>query len=275
MPLIGNMLWRIGELLEFDEQLAWTREAGFDGVGFHASPGVPGQWRGLDPATCDARERKRLRRELAGFAFVEIHAPFAIELRAGNLPAAVAALMPVLQLASDLRAGVVTVHAALPDDAEGHDAAAWCGPMQELDARAAQAQTVIALEITQGFDLVRAWGLPGIGVTLDVGHMYLPTTRPALEGAGGIGALIRRLGTGLVHLHLHDTDGSVDHIETGTGIVDFGALAAALTEIGYRGGMTLELNPSRCGPEGIRRSAAHVRARFAETGRAGGAGPGP
>lgn len=151
--------------------------------------------------------------------------------------------------------------------------AEWGGPMQELDACAAQARAVIGLEIVDGFDLVRDWGLPRIGVTLHVGHLYLPTTRPALEGAGGIGALIRRLGTGLVHLHLHDTDGSADHIETGTGIVDFGAFAA-LTDIGYRRGMTLELNPSRSTAGGIGRSAAHVRALYPDReGR--GRGPGP
>lgn len=266
MPPIGNMLWRIGELLDFDEQLAWTRAAGFDGVGFHASAGVPGQWRGLDPAACDAPERARLCRELAGLAFVEIHAPFAIELRCHNLPSAVAALAPVLELAGDLGAGVVTVHAVLPDGARGHDPAAWSGPVQELDARAAQAQTVIALEIVEGFDLVRAWGMANIGVTLDVGHMYLSSHMPALERAGGIGSLIRRLGADLVHLHLHDTDRVVDHIEAGTGVVDFHAIAAALMDIGYRRGMTLEMNPSRCAPDGILRSAEHVRARLREVG---------
>ena len=47
---IGNMLWRIGELLDFDRQLAWIRDAGFDGVGFHASAGSPGSGAALSPA---------------------------------------------------------------------------------------------------------------------------------------------------------------------------------------------------------------------------------
>ena len=40
---IGNMLWRIGRLLDVNRQIAWTQQAGFDGVGFHASAGAPGQ----------------------------------------------------------------------------------------------------------------------------------------------------------------------------------------------------------------------------------------
>jgi hypothetical protein len=54
------MLWRIGDVLDFDQQLAWTRAAGFDGVGFHASGGAPDQWQGIEPARCGAAERRRL-----------------------------------------------------------------------------------------------------------------------------------------------------------------------------------------------------------------------
>ena len=80
MTAIGNMLWRIGDILDFDAQLAWTREAGFDGAGFHASAGAPGKWRGLEPADTSRERRVALRRELSAFSFAEIHAPFAIEL---------------------------------------------------------------------------------------------------------------------------------------------------------------------------------------------------
>ena len=111
MLKIGNMLWRIGRLLDVERQMAWTRRAGFDGVGLHASAGTPGQWRGIEPSACGPEERARLREKLADFAFVEIHAPFAIELRAENLPESVSALAPVLDFAHDLGAGVVTLHA--------------------------------------------------------------------------------------------------------------------------------------------------------------------
>ena len=266
MLKIGNMLWRIGELLDFDLQLAWTRDAGFGGVGFHASAGVPGKWCGIEPSACDVMERERLRREIGRFSFSEIHAPFAIELKTGALFSSITALMPVLTLAEDLDVGVVTVHAQLPGTGADSDVSAWLVPMQELDAESARTQTSVALEITEGFDMVMRWGLTNVGVNLDVGHMYMPDNRQTLTDMGGIGKLIRHIGGSLIHLHLHDVDGDTDHIEIGTGVVAFDEIAGALRDIGYPYGVTLELNPDRVTPEGIRRSAEHVRRCFCEAG---------
>lgn len=260
MTAIGNMLWRIGDILDFDAQLAWTREAGFDGAGFHASAGAPGKWRGLEPADTSRERRVALRRELSAFSFAEIHAPFAIELTSDDLTAGIAALGAVLELAADLAVSVVTVHAQIGDADRDRDA--WLGPMTDLDRQAARARTTIGLEIVDGFDAVRAWGLPHVGVTLDVGHMYAPARAEVLGRHSGIGGLIRHLGPALVHLHLHDTDGETDHFEIGRGIVDFPDIAAGLRETGYARGATLEMNPNRCSPEGIVRSAARVREIF-------------
>ena len=260
------MLWRIGEMLDFDRQLAWTRDAGFGGVGFHASAGVPGNWCGIEPSACDATERERLKREIGWFSFSEIHAPFAIELKTETLSSSIAALVPVLNLARDLGVGLVTVHAQLSGTDTDTDLSGWLVPMQELDAEAAQMQTQVALEIVGGFDAVVSWGLPNVGVNLDVGHMYLPANRRTLRDIGGIGNLIRHIGVSLVHLHLHDVDGRTDHIEIGTGVVAFDEIAAALQDIGYPYGATLELNPDRVAPEGIRRSAQHVNRCFGEAG---------
>ena len=251
------MLWRIGEILDFDEQLAWTRDAGFDGVGFHASPGVSGKWRGVEPSTCSLEERKRLRREIAAFSFAEIHAPFAITLTGETLVDDVAALSPILEFAGGLGVGIVTVHALLPDGDVG--LRGWPGPMEALNGQAIRTGTRIGLEITDGFDAVRNWSLSHIGFTLDVGHMVLPSGRPALRAAGGFGGLIRHIGDALFHLHLHDVDGDTDHIEIGTGTVPFDEILAALGDIGYPRGATLEMNPDRVSPEGIRRSAERIR----------------
>ena len=266
MLKIGEMLFRIGELLDIDQQLAWARNAGFDGVGFHASPGVPGQWRGIDPRACDAKERKRLRRELKGFSFLEIHAPFEIELRSETLATDTAALTSVLAFARDLGVGVVTVHGQLPGSPADSDSSGWRVPMQELNAEAARARTRVGLEITSGFDVVRSWGLPNVGVTLDVGHMYASANRRTLQDFGGIGNLIRHVADTLFHLHLHDVDGDTDHIGIGTGVVAFDEIAAALLDVGYRHDMMLELNADRVTPEGIRRSAQHVRECFRKAG---------
>ncbi|MCX6992625.1 MAG: sugar phosphate isomerase/epimerase [Kiritimatiellaeota bacterium] len=259
MIKIGNMLWRIGKLLDFDQQLAWTRDAGFDGVGFHASAGIPGDWRGIEPSACTAGERKRLRKEIGKFAFAEIHAPFKIELQSKTLSSGITALAPVLELAQDLGAGTVTVHALVSDSDANSGLAGWLVPMQTLNAQAIQAKTKVALEIVAGFDKVMGWGLSNVGVNLDVGHMYSPSNRQTLSDAGGIGNLIRHIGSTLIHLHLHDIDGDTDHIEIGTGKVAFEEIAAALQAIGYQHNATLELNPDRVSPEGVRRSAEYVR----------------
>ncbi len=264
MLKIGNMLWRIGKLLDFDEQLAWTRDAGFDGVSFHASAGHPPQWRGIEPGDCSVEERKRLRHEIESFSFSEIHAPFAIILRRENLASATASLRPILQFAQDLGVGVVTVHAEFSGPGAASDLSGWLGPMQELNAEAAQAQTKVALEINGGFDVVMSWGLPNVAVNLDVGHMYLPEQQGLLEGMGGIGNLIRHIGDSLIHLHLHDFDSDTDHREIGTGVVAWDEVAGALHDIGYPYGATLELNPDRVTPEGIRRSVEYVRRCFRE-----------
>ncbi len=262
MTAIGNMLWRIGDILDFDEQLAWTREAGFDGVGFHAAPGTPGQWRGLEPTECDSARRTVVREALSSFAFTEIHAPFRIHLTGDSLPAGLEELAPILQFAADLGVSVVTVHADLTD-AEGP---AWLGPMAELDGLAAEARTIVVLEIVEGFEAVQGWELDRIRVNLDVGHMYDQARVQCLAPYGGIGGLIRHLGPTLAHLHLHDTDGVTDHCEIGTGIVDFEAIAAALSAIEYRRGVTMEMNPTRCSPDGMRRGLARLRTVFSEAG---------
>ena len=206
-------------------------------------------------------ERRRLREALGGFACVEVHAPFAIELTNANLSAGIAALAPVLALAADLGADIVTVHAQLPDAAVAP--ANWLGPMHALDAQAAASGLTVGLEIVAGFDTVIGWGLPRIGVTLDVGHMHVQEAgRQSLASLGGLGGVIRHLGSTLRHLHLHDVCDGVDHCEVGTGSTGFAEIGVALKQIDYRGGLCLELNPDRVSPEGIRRSRAYLAHRF-------------
>jgi hypothetical protein len=46
---LGFMVWRIGDILEFDRQVEWIANAGFESISFHASAGAPGKWRGVSP----------------------------------------------------------------------------------------------------------------------------------------------------------------------------------------------------------------------------------
>ncbi|MBI2300462.1 MAG: sugar phosphate isomerase/epimerase [Armatimonadetes bacterium] len=247
---VGFMTWRIGDLLDPGEQFAWVADHGFEAVGFHASPGDPPHWRGVDPGGCPAPERARLRRLLDAFERKEVHAPFRLTLGPDAPEQTVDELLPVLDLAGDLGCDVVTVHLRLPPDgalAAQRDAAA------RLGTEALRRGLVIGLETEWGFDAIRTWGADGVGVTLDIGHLHLDAPR-YLDPFGSLEAVVRHLGDLLVHLHVHDVDDLSDHVEPGTGRVDFDSLLRGLQATGYQGMLMLELNPDRVTPEAIARS---------------------
>lgn len=132
--------------------------------------------------------------------------------------------------------------------------------MARPNATARDMGLLLGLEVVSGFDLIRTWNLPHVGVTLDVGHMYAeaePQPQP-LEPFGSIGTVVHHVADILVHLHVHDV-AERDHSEIGTGRVDFADLLTALREVGYTRGMCLEMNPDRVSPDGIRRSLARLR----------------
>ncbi len=255
------MAWRIGEILDLGDQLDWILRMGFEGMGFHASAGRPGQWRGIDPADADDQARARLREKVAQFSLCEIHAPFKSELVAGSLLGTTEELLPILDFAGNVRASIVTVHASPPETDSGADCGPWHEALERLNARALKNRLLVGLELTYGFEWLARMGLSNIGVTLDVGHMYLDDGK-WLEPYGTLGNVVRLLDGILVHLHLHDYDGTHDHIELGTARVDFDGLLMALAEIGYEGGLCLELNPDRVSPEGMLRSKAWLRKRM-------------
>jgi sugar phosphate isomerase/epimerase len=75
--------------------------------------------------------------------------------------------------------------------------------------------------------------VPGVGVTLDVGHLHVL----GLDQA----QVIRRLGSRLNHLHVHDNHGQWDeHLPVGYGTIDWGCVCQALRDIGYGGVLEVE-----------------------------------
>ena len=251
------MLWRIGDILPIMEQMEWCRKAGFDGIGLHASPGRADAWEGVDPASADRAKRGKLREAIARFTLCEVHAPFEIVLEEHSLTDAVRRLEPVTAFARDIGARIVTVHAELPAPGR-RNPDKWTDSMAALNADAGEKNLNIGLEIVSGFDAVQGWELSNIGITLDVGHMYHVDGGKPLEPFGSIGELVRQIDEILMHLHLHDV-ACVDHVEPGTGRVDFRDLLTALRDIGYAKGICLELNPDRVSADGIRRSLAWLR----------------
>ena len=254
------MVWRIGEILDFDAQVEWVRQAGFEAVSFHASAGTAGKWRGIDPAAAGQARRRELREALSPFSMREVHAPFALAVGPDGTPAIVDKLESVIALAADVGASIVTVHAQ-PPSTEAGPAAGWQNSLERLDRLGESAGLRIGFELTAEFDSLMHPRRPNIGVTLDVGHMYLDGGAP-LQPYGSIGQAVRDLANLIFHLHVHDYDGRHDHIEAGTGVVDFNGLVQALSDIKYMGAMCLELTPSLVEPEGIRRSAEFLREKW-------------
>jgi sugar phosphate isomerase/epimerase len=76
----------------------------------------------------------------------------------------------------------------------------------------------------------------GLGVTLDPGHCHVNGQDAAKFAA--------TLGRRIIHVHLSDNHGKQDeHLEPGEGTIDYASLTRTLSSNGYRGDMTLELEP--------------------------------
>lgn len=77
---------------------------------------------------------------------------------------------------------------------------------------------------------------PGLGLTLDVGHVRCTESYGPEEA-------IRRYGADLRNVHLDDMRGRVhDHLQIGEGELDFAAIIAALQEVGFEGVASVELS---------------------------------
>jgi sugar phosphate isomerase/epimerase len=164
MNPISMMAWRIGNLLDMAEQVQWTQSHGFTGISLHASAGTPGQWQGLDPATCLPSDRADWRKRLSAFAAREIHAPFAAAITGRDDDAALLALDETLAFAHDLDADIVTIHAEVPTDPPLRQA--WRKSTRQLAALARQHHVQVGLEVTSGFDEILDLDEPHLGVTL-------------------------------------------------------------------------------------------------------------
>lgn len=252
---IGGMVWRIGEVLDFYQQIAWFEHHGFEGIAFHTAPCLTGEWASFDVRQASAAERSPLKEALARFAEVSLHGEFDnydVCLCSPNemvRQASVQTLRRTLELAAEIGASVVTVHEGTSGSGapEGMRRAALANSIGELAVIGADAGVAIGFELVRDYDLVLQAEGP-VGITLDVGHVSMD------DGAGyrrfgSLSDLTRHLGGKLVHVHVHDYDGEHDHLALGAGSIDFAGMMDALSDIGYAGMLCLELNPDRTKPE--------------------------
>jgi sugar phosphate isomerase/epimerase len=77
---------------------------------------------------------------------------------------------------------------------------------------------------------------PLFGLTIDIGHVHCVET-------GSIGDYLRHWGARLFNVHIEDMCRGVhEHLRFGEGEIDFERVMEALTEIGYTGGVHVELS---------------------------------
>lgn len=260
MAIISIMAWRIGGILDINRQFDWIEENGFEAVSFHASAGFPGKWQGISLIGLDDSKIAFLRKRLEVFKRIEIHAPFEYELRQPD-KGLFNQLVRICQAGVKLGASVITVHSQQPGYDEINKRIIWKNQIETLSSLLNGTDTQIGLELTSGFEILDEISSCNVGITLDVGHMFLRDekgSRP-IDRYGSMNSVIHLLGNRLVHLHIHDYDSRFDHIELGTGVIDFKEIFLALKNIKYNGIFCLELNPERVTPDGILRSAEFIR----------------
>ncbi|MFL6053420.1 MAG: sugar phosphate isomerase/epimerase family protein [Actinoallomurus sp.] len=125
------------------------------------------------------------------------------------------------------------------------------------------------VEDLDGYDrLCAELGHPArFGLTLDIGHCRCLESLPVAD-------CVRRAGSRVVNVQIDDMRRGVhEHLEFGTGEIDFPPVLAALDAIGYRGLVAVELpRHSHAAPDVCRRSLDFLRAAEERTGMTGSAG---
>ncbi len=264
-PLGCNTLYPHGRLTDAPVQfglqahidaLRTIREAGFSGCEFS-------HYDVLDESECVALAEACGRLGLRPWS---AHAWVQLPAVAEDVRARLEALQACLSGARALGASVMVVHAARgscdlgkPDE-RSHRAEALAACLRGLSRPAVDAGVVIAIEnCADRADLeflvetVARKDLPNVGFNIDTGHAVLHGMEPA--------EAIRLMGSRLRTTHLQDNFGERDdHFPPGHGMIDWGAVMAALREVDYRGMLMVEI--SDCPPGREPDAEADTRAAF-------------
>jgi sugar phosphate isomerase/epimerase len=130
--------------------------------------------------------------------------------------------------------------------------------LQQVIDYAAQQQVVLGFEPEPGmfidtmarFEALLEWiDAPNFRLTLDVGHLHCQREEPIAD-------YIRRWGPRIVNVHIEDMQAGVhEHLMFGAGEIDFPPIIDALAEVGYQGGLHVELSRhSHEGPAAAQRA---------------------
>lgn len=255
----------------FEAMLQQAHALGFAGVEIAVFPekettyGETYPWVVVDRLT--AAEKERLRALVRRFRRVSTHLPYGPELRP-------LAADPVIREKSRRElhralddsgfwgAEIANIHVlSEPGLAYADAKPALLALYRELGDHAARLGLRLAIETTRPYrmadylDLVAAIDHPGIGGSIDTGHMSFFRPELGVEGAARqtpagirryndlIAEFVSGLGPRLIHVHIDDVR-PVDwreHFVPGTGIVDWPRLFAQLTRGHYRGILAAEI----------------------------------
>jgi len=253
------------------EALRTARRLGFQSAAIMPS-GTPRHSLGKPLPTlqwdrADEETRQSLLSELKAFRRISIHQAWDDRWRFW------------IDVATELGAEIATVHAGLPGPASTEAIAARARQILEWGRYATDRGVVIGVENEGGREsdflaLVESLDAENVGVTLDIGHCAyfseapcgLPENERGILLNARIQALVRRLGTRLKLLHVHnvkpfaEVDFSripepywrpgmlVDHRRLDDGLIDIPELVELLREMGYEGMFEIELEEPEIEP---------------------------
>jgi sugar phosphate isomerase/epimerase len=247
-----------------DEAISLLGRTGFAGVELlafegarHSQGDLPGKW--LHDATAD--DLDALREKLSAFSFVTTHAPFIETPLFATNPGICAETRRQIEgciAGTSAIGGTATVlHAnAKPFYSLEETWGEMVTTFRELaDVGASHGvrvcvETMYPPTVEQFAQLVREVAHPHFGACIDVGHVAwtVPNElRGTADGVrlynGNLEALCRLLSPKLFHTHLHDVRQHDwrDHRLCGTGCMDYPRLMQVLSDLGYDGPLTLEL----------------------------------
>ncbi|NCO41787.1 MAG: hypothetical protein COZ06_13830 [Armatimonadetes bacterium CG_4_10_14_3_um_filter_66_18] len=271
-----------------DDAVALLTRTGFPGIELlafegarHSQGDLPGRWLHDAPAV----DLTALREKLSAFSFVTSHAPF-IEVRLFAFNPGIRAetrrqLEGCIVGTSALGGTATVLHAnTKPFYSLEETWTEMVTTFRELaDVGASHGvrvcvETMYPPTVEQFARLVHEVAHPHFGACLDVGHVAWTVPNELRGTADGVRlyndnleTLCRLLGPKLFHTHLHDVRQRDwrDHRLCGTGCLDYPRLMGTLTEIGYNGPLTLELEEPEV--EGaLRRGRVYLRELVGEPG---------
>ena len=247
---------------DLESALELLAEIGYESVAITLDHGA------LDPFERDwmaqvQRVRQRLR-QLGLASAIETGARFLLDPINKHEPTLVSAdaaerarrvlfLQRAIDTAAELASGCVSLWAGVVGET-ADEATVWhrlTSGLQEVLDHAERRGVDIGFEPEPGMfvdtmprfaQLIERLPHPRLKLTLDVGHLHCQGETPLADH-------IRAWSASLVNVHIEDMRRGVhEHLMFGEGEIDFPPVLAALAEVGYRGGLHVEL--SRHGHEG-------------------------